>query len=194
MEIRAFPEGEVPLALRTQVLALQEQVWPSTEVAEGSERGAEDVGHDPALCPLSMLLIEDGVVVAALSILSKDLAHRGQSYAASGLSTVVTDPGRRGKGYGGRLVAAARAQIEHSGADLGIFTCDRPLQAFYEAAGWSTLIDTVLIGGTPEEPFPSDQFDKVTMAAFFSAKAVRAADSFNHCRIELYPGTRDKLW
>jgi aminoglycoside 2'-N-acetyltransferase I len=141
-----------------------------------------------------MLLIDDGAVVAALVILSKDLTHAGQRYAANGLSTVVTDRARRGEGYGRPLVSAARNKMAHSGADLGIFTCDRPLQSFYEAAGWSTLIDSVLVGGTPEAPFPSDQFDKVTMASFFSAKALRAADTFNRCRIELYPGTRDKLW
>jgi aminoglycoside 2'-N-acetyltransferase I len=193
MEIRSFPERDVPPALRVQVLALQRQAWPAGEVADDRDPSAE-AAHDPALHPLSMLLIEDAVVLAALDILSKDLMHQGRRYAVSGLSTVVVHPASRGRGYGRQLVSAARARIAGSDADLGIFTCDRPLQAFYEAAGWSTLLGTVLIGGSPEAPFPSDQFDKVTMAAFFSAKALQAADSFNHCRIELYPGNHDKLW
>jgi len=43
---------------------------------------------------------------------------------------------------------------------------------------------------------PSDQpgFDKVTMAAFFSAEAQRQQSSFQHSRIELFPGAIDKLW
>jgi hypothetical protein len=91
-------------------------------------------------------------------------------------------------------VEAAREAIEASGVDLGIFTCDRPLQAFYEGAGWQLLPGTVLVGGTPESPFPSDQFDKVTMARFFSPRARDRADTFVGSRIELYPGAIDKLW
>ena len=113
---------------------------------------------------------------------------------ASGLSTVVTDEAQRGKGYGRRLIVAGRDAIRDSGADLGIFTCDRPLQAFYERAGWQVLPGSVLVGGTPDAPFPSDRFDKVVLALFFSPKARQYSETFNHSRIELYPGDRDKLW
>ena len=74
-------------------------------------------------------------------------------------------------GATGGLVVAAREAIAASGADVGIFTCDRPLAPFYESAGWTVLPGTVLVGGTAEEPFPSDQWDKVTLARFFSARA-----------------------
>jgi GNAT superfamily N-acetyltransferase len=188
VKIVSWPEADVPPDLRRQVLALQDQEWPSFRPARPGPR------HDPALEPLSMLLVDDGRVVAALDILSKDITHCGRRYAASGLSTVVTDPTQRRKGYGRELVEAARHAIAESGADLGIFTCDRPLQAFYESAGWQVLPGTVLIGGTPASPFPSDQFDKVTMACFFSPKARAAASTFVGCRIELYPGDTDKLW
>jgi hypothetical protein len=46
--------------------------------------------------------------------------------------------------------------------------------------------------GTPAQPFPSDQSDKVTAAC--SARSRARAASFRHCRIGLYPGTIDKLW
>ncbi len=52
----------------------------------------------------------------------------------------------------------------------------------------------MLVGGTPEAPFPSDQWDKVTLASFFSPRAKRAAQQFAGARIELYPGAIDKLW
>jgi hypothetical protein len=81
-----------------------------------------------------------------------------------------------------------------SGADPGIFTCDRPLQAFYERTGWRALPHTVLVGGTPAAPFPSDQFEKVTMGCFFSARARASAEMFIGCRVELYPGEIDRLW
>jgi aminoglycoside 2'-N-acetyltransferase I len=149
-EIVAYPESEVPPKLRQQVVALQQQAWP----ADGPPDPVP--WHDPALRPVSVILLEEGRVVAALDILSKQIEVNGQSYAASGLSTVVTDQQHRRMGYGRQIVRAAGSIIEASGADLGIFTCDRYLQSFYEAAGWQRLPGTVLVGGTPQDPFPSD--------------------------------------
>lgn len=184
MQLLCYPEAEVPEPLRRQVLRLRAQAWPP----DGADL------HDPALRPLSMLLVYDGVLRSALDVLSTSIVHHGSTYEVSGLSTVVTDLAYRGAGHGRRLVAAAKALIAGSGADLGLFTCDHPLQPFYESGGWTALTDTVLVGGTREDPFPSDQFDKVTMAAFFSEPAVANAGQFEHCRIELYPGSIDKLW
>jgi aminoglycoside 2'-N-acetyltransferase I len=80
--------------------------------------------------------------------------------------------------------------------DLGIFTCDRPLQPFYESAGWHVLPNTVLIGRTSDAAFLSDQprFDKLTLAAFFTPTALEAAASFHNARIPLHPGEIHKLW
>ena len=141
-----------------------------------------------------MLLVADGRVLSTLDILSKTIGHRGQVYAASGLSRVITDETHRRQGHGSRLVIAARKAIAASGADLGIFTCDRPLQTFYERCGWHVLAGTSLIGGTPDQPLHSGSFDKVTMAGFFSLKAIRHAPEFEHCQIELYPSEIDRLW
>jgi predicted N-acetyltransferase YhbS len=188
VRIVSLPEADVPAELRAQVRALHDEAWPGY--------GAENDGpvHDPALRPVSMLLIDGGRVISALDILSKELSHGGHRFDASGLSTVVTGEAYRGSGHGLRLVWAAREAIAASGADLGIFTCDSPLQAFYERAGWRLVPGAVLVGGTPETPFPSDQFDKVTMASFFSPRARERADTFARSRIELYPGEIDKLW
>src|SRR5262245_11943075 len=188
MQIVSFPEAGVPPTLRAQMVALQDQAWP------GYEAGAAGPTHDPAMRPVSMLLVDSERVVSALDILAKEIVHRDERYSASGLSTVVTDEALRGKGFGRRLVVAAREAIEASGVDLGIFTCDTPLQAFYERCGWELLPGTVLVGGTPAAPSPSDQFDKVTLARFFSPRARDVAPTFVGERIELYPGMIDKLW
>ncbi|MFJ2777360.1 GNAT family N-acetyltransferase [Kitasatospora sp. NPDC087315] len=190
MRVLALPEAEVPGELKLQVAELQDQAWP------GPPAPSTVPVHDPALRPLSMLLLDGDRVVAALDVLSKQLAHAGRTYAASGLSGVVTDRARRGWGHGRHLVSAARAAVRESGADLALFTCDRGLQGFYESAGWEPLPGTVLVGGTPEEPFPSDGagFDKVTMAGFFSGHAVRHRADFPGSRIALHPGEIDRLW
>ncbi|MBX6752465.1 MAG: GNAT family N-acetyltransferase [Micromonosporaceae bacterium] len=193
VRIVSFPEAATPADLRVQVRAIQEEAWPSESV---SDAPVDAPTHDPALQPLSMVLVDEGVVLAALDILFKEIVHVGQRFSVGGLSTVVTRKQVRGRGYGRRLVTAAREEMIARGLDLGLFTCDRPLQAFYESAGWRVLPGAVLIGGTPQAPFPSDQpgFDKVTMADFFSAAGRQAQASFHHSRIELYPGQIDKLW
>ncbi|MBH1936106.1 GNAT family N-acetyltransferase [Streptomyces sp. AV19] len=185
MRVRTYAEGDVPGRAAAAAEALREREWPG---------GGP---HDPALRPVAMLLCSaEDEVVAALDVLFKDVAHAGRVYRAAGLSAVVTDPAHRGSGNGRRLVAAAREWIAAQGVDLGLFTCDRPLRGFYESAGWEVLEGTVLVGGTPEDPFPSDGpgFGKVTMAGFFTARARRDADAFRGCRVGLYPGGIDRLW
>jgi aminoglycoside 2'-N-acetyltransferase I len=193
VQIISLPEAATPPELRMQVVALQHQAWPPEDAAAVS---AGTLTHDPALRPLSMLLVDDGRVLVALDILFKELVHADRRYLAGGLSTVVTHPDARGQGHGRHLVAAARKAMAAGDLDLGLFTCDRPLQGFYERAGWHLLPGAVLVGGTRRSPFPSDQpgFDKVTMADCFSAEAQRHQRSFHHARIELYPGEIDKLW
>jgi GNAT superfamily N-acetyltransferase len=202
VRIVTFSERETPAELRAQVLALQAQAWPpdtgasaASDAGGGSGPGAGDDWHDPELDPVAMLLVDDaGVVLAGLDLLSKEIRHDGRSFKARGLSRVVTGVAYRGRGYGRRLVAHARETIRLSGADLGIFTCDRELQSFYESAGWQLVPGAVLVGGTPDDPFASDLFDKVTMAGFFSAAARRHTESFTGARIALHPGLIDRLW
>jgi len=189
VRVLSFPEAETPPALREQVVALQDEEWPSASGAPS--------GHDPMLRPTSLLLVDDdGCVVASLDVLSKPVRHAGRDYRASGLSAVVTRRDRRGLGHGRTLVLAATETIATSGVDVGLFTCDRPLRAFYAAAGWDLLPGAVIVGGTPSAPLPSDgpEFDKVTMAQFFTSHAQRHRDEFANSRIELYPGEIDRLW
>ncbi|GAA1362721.1 GNAT family N-acetyltransferase [Catellatospora chokoriensis] len=199
MRIAIFAERETPVALRAQVLALQAQAWPpaADDPGAGGADGGDADGdwHDPALDPMAMLLLDDGdTVLASLDVLSKAITHGGRVYRARGLSRVVTDAAYRGRGHGRRLVAQAREEIRGSGADLGLFTCDRDLRGFYESAGWQLVPGAVLVGGTPDDPLPSDRFDKVTMAGFFSPAAQRHAGSFTGARIALHSGLIDRLW
>lgn len=190
MRILSAPEADVPAELRAQIRRLRRQAWPDDKPDEPGP------SHDAALRPASMLLVCDGRVISALDILSKDIVHAGHCYSASGLSTVVTDAELQGRGYGRRLVEAAYAAIEASGVDLGVFTCDVPLRALYERDGWRVLAGTVLVGGTPNVPFPSDQdgFDKVVIGRLFSERAQLGQAGFVGSRILLYSGEIDKLW
>lgn len=180
----------LPSGLARQVAELEAQAWPGASA-----------GHDPALEPRSMLLTDEaGAVAASLALLYKEIPLAGRTYRAAGLSAVVARRDLRGRGFGGRLVAAARAALAADPAvDLALFSCDRDLAPFYEAAGFEILPGSVLVGGTPAEPLATDEpgFDKVVLAAFFTydegrTDLVRAA--FTGVRIPLYPGLIDRLW
>lgn len=178
------PQADLSERWRAEQLRLHRQAWP----------GTGDADHDPLLDPLTLLLVDGRRALATLDILSKDLEHRGRRYQASGLSAVVTDRAERGRGLGLILVRAAFRTIAETDKDLGIFTCDTELAGFYVKAGWQLLPGTVLIGGTAEDPLPSDRFDKLTLGSFFSQHAREHATDFERARIELYPGQIDKLW
>ncbi|MFD6973055.1 GNAT family N-acetyltransferase [Streptomyces sp. NPDC059949] len=187
MEVLGFVAAEVPAALARQVAGLEAGVWP----------GAAP-GHDPALTPRVMLLVDGaGAVAAALALLYKEIPLAGRTYRAAGLSAVVTRPELRGRGLGGRLVAAAHAELAADPAvDVALFSCDRPLAPFYEAAGFAQLPGTVLVGGTPGEPLATDApgFDKAVLAAFFTDTGDRDREAFTGVRVPLHSGPVDRLW
>ncbi|MFI5665484.1 GNAT family N-acetyltransferase [Streptomyces sp. NPDC051704] len=185
MRVLTYAEAGLPPDLAAQVASLEAQAWP----------GAAP-GHDPALAPRVMVLVdEEGTVAASLALLFKPVRHGGRTYRAAGLSAVVTRDTARGRGYGGRLVAAARTALAADPAvDLVLFSCDRPLVPFYEAAGFTRLPGTVLLGGTPGQPLATDApgFAKEVLGDFPGADTEAAA--FAGARIALYPGPVDRLW
>ncbi|WKV74325.1 GNAT family N-acetyltransferase [Streptomyces sp. PCS3-D2] len=187
LRVLGFAEPDVPGRLARQVADLEAEAWPGSTP-----------GHDPALAPRTLLLVDDeGTVAAALALLYKGIPLAGRTYRAAGLSSVVTRSTRRGQGLGGRLVAAARAELAADPAvDLALFSCDRTLAPFYEAAGFAPLPGTVLVGGTPEDPLATDApgFDKVVMAAFFTGARDADRAAFTAVRVPLHPGGVDRLW
>ncbi|MEU6299401.1 GNAT family N-acetyltransferase [Streptomyces erythrochromogenes] len=185
--VLGFAEADVPAALAAQVAELEAEAWPGSTP-----------GHDPALAPRTLVLVDaEGTVAAALTLLHKPIPLAGRTYRAAGLSSVVTRSALRGQGLGGRLVAAARAELAADPAvDLALFSCDRPLAPFYEAAGFAPLPGTVLVGGTPEDPLATDTpgFDKVVVAAFFTDAPAADRAAFTAVRVPLHPGSVDRLW
>ncbi|MEV6951224.1 GNAT family N-acetyltransferase [Streptomyces sp. NPDC051183] len=187
--IETYAADALPAAVAAQVAALEAHAWPGSQS-----------GHDPALAPRAMVLLDGaGAVAASLALLYKPVPLAGRTYRAAGLSSVVTRASARGRGYGGRLVAAARAALAADPAvDVALFSCDRELTPFYEAAGFAVLPGAVLVGGTPQDPDPlatdAPGFDKNVLAAFFTADPAADRAAFTGARIPLHPGTVDRLW
>jgi len=118
------------------------------------------------------------VVLSYLAIPSTVIHHAGCTYRASGLRAVITHPLYRHHGYGRQIVTAARAVIAASGADLGMFTCDPPLVAFFVQSGWMPMEHTAIIGREGLCARPADSLGKCTLTGFFSKKARRHRRDF----------------
>ncbi|MET9607128.1 GNAT family N-acetyltransferase [Streptomyces sp. NPDC006512] len=187
MRLVSYAQAELPEALADRIAALEATAWP----------GAAP-GHDPALDPRALLLVDAaGTVGASLALLYKEVPVAGRTCRAAGLSSVVTRPELRGRGLGGRLVDAARMALAADPAvDLALFSCDRPLAPFYEGAGFGCLPGTVLVGGTPAEPLATDApgFDKAVLAAFFTPDPEADRAALTGVRVPLHPGDVDRLW
>jgi len=163
-----YPQDDLPLDLKRQALEILAAAFPGGRSVE--ERLSRRL-HDPRTSPVCMLLVEGDRVLAYLAVPSTTIDHAGRTYRASGLSAVSTHPAHLRQGHAARLITAARAWIEASDADLGVFTCDPPLVPLYEACGWTHMPSTVVVGGTREQPFRADGLGKATLMCFFSPSA-----------------------
>jgi len=183
VQVETRPLAELTADRAGQRARLLAQAWPGS-----------DPGHDPALDPLSLLLVDDSLVLASLDILSKTIRHRDRDYRASGLSAVVTERGQRHHGYGSVLIKTARLSMHNRRRDLALFSCDSYLGQFYRDGGFELLPGSVLIGGTEQSPLRSDSLDKLCFGAFFSTHAAAHRSDFIEAEIALYPGDIDRLW
>lgn len=189
-EIVTYPQAALPVDLKRAALHILEAAWPTgRSVDQRLSRSLHDPRH-PTEC---MVLRVDGAVVAYLAIPTKTLDHAGVRFTIAGLSAVATHPEHQRRGYAGRLVTAARERIAASGVDVGVFTCDTPLAAFYVAQGWDLMPSTVVVGGSRDRPFRADVLDKWTLMGFFTPHALahRAAFEGTDLYLELREGD---LW
>lgn len=182
MELLVFPQDEVPPPLKTQVLMILEHPWPSGRTVE--ERLTKPL-HDPRSSPVCMLLVEEREVLSYLAVSTRAIEHAAVRYLASGLGSVATHPDHLRRGHGARLVSAAKARIEASDADFGIFTCDPPLVPFYTGQGWTWMPSTVVIGGTRAQPFRADGLGKHTLMTFCSDQARAHQGDFENADVYL---------
>jgi len=135
---------------------------------------------------LSFYLVAHGRVVSYAAVVHKQIRHGDATFWIAGLSCVATDPDYQGRGLGSRIVGAATRCIEHSTTDIGIFTCDPPLAAFYARAGaWPVAPDVVLIGSRHDGALSSVSLRKVVLMRLFSAKAQAAVGQLRQTTIDL---------
>jgi len=182
-EVESVAYNESPDDLRRRFAWLRHRADPAARPVPGETVSAQ---HDRALNAVSFYSCVDGDVVSYAAAVRKTIRHGERVFDIAGISSVVTDPAFRGRGFGARTVSAATRWIEHSGADFGIFTCDPPLARFYAwAGGWPVAPNVVLIGGRSQAALRSDTLGKAVLMRLFTRKALDAARILAGATIDL---------
>lgn len=189
VKLLQYQQEECPSELKEQILDLMKCEWP--QAFEGKEK--IHWPDNPETHPVSLIFVDNDIVISHVAVPCKRIRHKGQTYKASGLSEVVTDPYYRGQGFGLKLVKEATAFMEKGNSDIGLFTCEPSLVRFYRQGGWKYEKGTNLIGGTLAKPFRSDDLELSAMTRFFSDKAQKNRSAFEKADVYLELGEK-MLW
>lgn len=182
-EIHAITYERAGEPLRRAFAQLQQRAYAEDELPPGEPIPPL---HDPALAALAFYLVADGRIASYAAVVYKQIVHDGAAFAIAGLSCVATDPAYRRRGLGARVVAAATRAIEQSRCDIGLFTCDPPLAAFYaHAGGWPAAPGITLIGSRQPGALTSTAFNKLVLMRLLSPKAQAAAAQLRQATIDL---------
>jgi GNAT superfamily N-acetyltransferase len=182
-DIQSVRYNEATAQLRAEIAWLQHRAAPSSVPMPAEPLPPE---HDPALDAISYFLRAGDLLVSYAAVVQKSILHAGESYRIAGLSCVATDLAYQSRGFGTRVVAAATQAIMASSADLGIFTCDWELTAFYRHAGnWQIMANITLIASDGPQALTSSKLNKAVLLRLFSAKAIATQDHFSHGEINL---------
>jgi GNAT superfamily N-acetyltransferase len=181
--VHALPYSRAGEALRREIAWLQHRAAPELSPPPGNSIAPE---HDPALDALSFYLRLDERVVSYAAVVHVPIVHASEPYLVAGLSCVATDPAYQRRGLGSRVVAAATRAILDSTADIGLFTCDPPLVAFYARAGdWRPAPGIILLGNRLPGALSSTTLGKAVLMRLVSARAQAAAASLETATISL---------
>ena len=186
MELIQYPQERCDPLLAGRILELERTAWPGDEEAETFPSA-------PDTYVTSFLWLEGAVPVCHVGARGSVLRHKGQTYAAYGLSEVVTHPAYRGRGLASEGIRRAARFIMERRADVSLFTCAPERVPFYTRVGWRAVEGACLVGGTARRPFRSDSLHLVTMMMFLSPRARLHQADFEHTDIVLELG-ENQLW
>ncbi|KNF08792.1 putative acetyltransferase involved in intracellular survival and like acetyltransferase [Gottschalkia purinilytica] len=187
IKLLQYPQTDYFDHLKKQILLLQNIAWLST-----SEPKAENVSwpKDPKIHLTSFVLIDNSSAISNVTVLGKNITHKGRSYKTFGLSEVVTHPSYRKQVLGLQLIKEATKFIENNNPDISIFTCEPSIVYFYTKEGWIHMENTCTVGGTLDNAFRSDSLGLATMMRFFSDKSKKHRQDFEHSDVYLELGKK----
>ncbi len=149
VEEKVYTSRDLPPDLKSQILCFLRIMWP--EGFRGKNRLRDWITPEEDH-PISIVLVESGILISHTQVVWRQLEHAGVTYKAYGLTGVFTYPAFRGQGYGKRVVELGTARILAGDGDLGIFHCDHSLREFYAGLGWIPMETAVTLEGPRESP------------------------------------------
>jgi len=175
--------GSLDVSLRRQIDVLQHRAYGSST----DEPRTEDADlHDPALHPRSFMAFLDDRLVSYAGVVTTVIRVENREFTASGLSCVGTDPDVARRGLARQVIAVATHYIEHSGVDLGVYTCAPVLVPLYTGAGnWEATPSATVIGSRDPDALTSTSLGVVVMTRLFSARAHANAQYIRDGTIDL---------
>lgn len=179
-----YPQGDCGPWIQEKIQALESLEWSGAE---------EPFPSAPDTYMSSFVLLDGSLAVCHVAVRKSRLRHRGQEYAAYGLSEVVTHPDYRRQGLALQLIRRAAHFIAAQKPDISIFTCEEGTVNLYARAGWERAKNVCLVGGTKEKPLRSDAFQLETMIRLFSDRAQAHRADFENTDLVLELG-EGRLW
>jgi GNAT superfamily N-acetyltransferase len=123
-------DAELPLAAREAVRRLLTQAFPGIDIPDYERRHQDRVA----------LAFVGEELVGQAAFLTRTITVGGTAIRVVGLGGVATEPAKRGRGIGGRLVAEAIAHAQRGEQhDFGFLQCPPDIIGFYESIGWQQV-------------------------------------------------------
>jgi GNAT superfamily N-acetyltransferase len=174
-ELRIYrTSAELPLPLYYQAQAFSRIFW-----SDGDDYDI-DLGLNESA--IVVVLVNGNSLITHAAIVYADVTCAGRTYKCCGLSSVMTFPAFRKRGYGGQVVQAATALIrEDTAVDIALLWTAPQNTHFYSRYGWQALPTLTILMGDAAEPTVYDE--EVPMMLFLSEKGRQDAARFEHGRV-----------
>ncbi|NJK78726.1 MAG: GNAT family N-acetyltransferase [Chloroflexaceae bacterium] len=125
---------------------------------------------------------QGNLLIAYAAVSWTDLEHAGVQYRCYGLSTVLTFPAFRRRGYGGQMVQAAITLITQAAdADIALLWTTPNNIDWYTRYGWRALPALTTLVGDPAAPEVDDE--ETAMMLFISEKGRAGEPAFEQGRV-----------
>jgi GNAT superfamily N-acetyltransferase len=129
-----------------------------------------------------VLLAIGNALISYAGVVSVHIQHAGITYTCFGLSSVMTFPAFRKRGYGGHVVEVATSLIhQDTSADIALLWTPHPNEHFYARHGWQAMPHMTILVGDPAHPTVKD--DELPMMLFLSDKGKQGRSDFEHSRV-----------
>jgi GNAT superfamily N-acetyltransferase len=118
--------------------------------------------------PVYFVVTEEQALYSHAAGITRSVECNGHTYTCGGLSSALTYPAFRKRGYGSQTVQAATEHLKASGFDLTMLWTDADKAGFYTRFGWQHYPSLRVNSGPKDAPHAYGAF---TMIQLLSANA-----------------------